>query len=103
MAPRKFTAADRANDVRVGERLAKVMAAYGLSQSAVARTLRVSRSTVSEWLSGKKHMDVNVARTIREQWHVSLDYLYCGDHSSLPIPLANAIIHGKPMHSLAPR
>lgn len=97
MAPRKFTADDRANDVRVGQRLQKMMDVYELTQTDVALALGVSKSTVSEWLSGKKHLDVNLARTMRGKWHVSLDYLYCGDHGSLPLNLAHAILQGHPL------
>lgn len=97
MAPRTFTAEDRANDVLVGQRLQDVMAAYEMTQSDVAKALGVSKSTVSEWLSGKKHLDVNIARSMRDKWHVSLDYLYCGDHGSLPLNLAHAILRDEPL------
>jgi len=103
MARRKFTPEDRRNNELVGQRLRKVLDAYGLKQTDLADALKVSPSTVNEWLSGKKALDVNWARAIRDKFDVSLDYLYCDDHSSLRIELARAILRGEPLKSRTTR
>jgi transcriptional regulator with XRE-family HTH domain len=82
---------DTRNDALVGRRLKALREATGLTQSALARTVGVSPSTISEWESGEKHLDVNVARRMAKKHGFSLDYLYCGYHEQLPLHLALAV------------
>lgn len=97
MGRRKLTPDDIENNARVGARLRKVMAAYEMTQAAFADQIGISRNGLSEILSGEKGLDVNVARRIREKFGVSLDYLYCGDHSSLSLHLAHSVLRGVPL------
>jgi transcriptional regulator with XRE-family HTH domain len=76
------------------DRIERVRAAYGLSQSDFARRIGVKPHTYNGWLDGEKRPGVDTALKIRKEFHVSLDYIYAGDTSSLPVKLELAIRRG---------
>lgn len=84
----------------IGHRLERVREAYGISQSEFARRIGVRPHTFNGWLKGDKRPGVDTALDIRKEFHVSLDYLYAGDTSTLGVKLEYAIRHGKRLADL---
>jgi transcriptional regulator with XRE-family HTH domain len=83
-------------DVLTGQRLKAVMRVYGLKQDDLAQMLGgLKQNTISQYLNGKRAFPPQYARILRAKLGVSFDYIYCGDHGTLPIPLANAILRGQ--------
>jgi transcriptional regulator with XRE-family HTH domain len=71
------------------------MKVYGLKQEELAAMFgSIAQNTISQYLSGKRGFPPEYARILRAKFGVSLDYIYCGDHGTLPIPLANAVLRG---------
>lgn len=80
---------DRATDFR--DRLAKAMAARGLSQSALARAIGVDRSTISQLLTGTgaRLPNAQVVAECASALNVSADWLL--GLSARPEPLADLL------------
>lgn len=63
----------------LGRRLAKIRTTGGMSQSALAQRLGMSKSTISEWENGTKTVSTKQLGDIADVFHVSPDYFYDGD------------------------
>lgn len=79
----------------IGRRIVSVRRAHGLTQTAFAKRLGIRQHTLSEYESGERRPGVDTALVMREQFEMTLDYLYAGDHSGLPLRLVDAIRTGK--------
>ena len=81
----------------IAKRLEAVQKAYGISQTEFMQRIGMKGHTFSGWLSGERKLKLSTMLRIRATYHVTLDYIYAGDHSGLPLRLANAIRTGKPL------
>lgn len=81
--------------VEVGQRLSAARRALGLSARAVCEAINIRPNTYSQWENGKALIDPMAATRLKERYGISLDYLYAGDLSGLPLSLGVKIqAHG---------
>ncbi len=57
---------------KTAERLRKYMELYNLSQSDIARELKVSRQTVNQWTSGQTLPTVSKTKLLAKLLHVTV-------------------------------
>lgn len=75
-----------------GARLERVRVACGFdSQIAFAEFLGASKSQYNNWVKGTNGMPVEFGRKLRDKFGYTLDYIYCGDVSSLPLRLVKLL------------
>lgn len=74
----------------VGERLERIRMALGIaSQAEFGEMLGgVSRGRMNNWIKGVALIPVEYAVKLKRLKGVPLDFLYCGDTSSLPLRLS---------------
>lgn len=84
----------RSADLRaaVAARLAAGREALGLTQAELAAQLGVARSALGNWETGRTLPDVAAMASLAERHSLSLDWLYRGDPSSLPLRLAERLV-----------
>lgn len=71
-----------------GARLEKIRLTCGFkSQIAFADFLGASKTQYNNWVNGTNGMPVDYAQKLRERFGYTLDFIYCGDVSSLPLRL----------------
>lgn len=70
---------DAVNDQLVGERLAAVEGAVGLSGQEVADRIGVAGNAWSQYKAGKRTFRYQQARKLKAEFGVSADWLYFGD------------------------
>jgi transcriptional regulator with XRE-family HTH domain len=76
----------------VGARIEKIRIACGLGcQSAFGERLGVTPTRINNWATGRILFPVEFAVKLRELTGVTLDYIYCGDPSGLPLRLADTL------------
>jgi transcriptional regulator with XRE-family HTH domain len=74
---------------KVGKRLELIRVTLDLgSQSEFADRLHVTRGRMNNWVQGVALLPVMYAAKLRSQTGVTLDFIYCGDTSSLPLRLS---------------
>ena len=78
---------------QVGERLANSIAATGQKPADIARLFGVSPQRLSNYMAGSRPLDVALAMNLSDQFGITLDWLYLGDHRSLPYEMAQKIAH----------
>lgn len=61
--------------IKIGEKISTLRNKRNLSQQALAKDLKVSRSSVNAWEMGISIPSVKKIITIAEYFHVSIDYL----------------------------
>ena len=59
----------------IGERIRYLRKSEGLSQTALAKKLKLKRSTISAWEAGVSHPQSVLLKELAEYFHVSVDYL----------------------------
>ena len=76
----------------VGHRLNMLRAYLGYaSQSDLAEAWGIDRRNLNVWVNGIAMLPVKWAIKLKEQTGADLDYIYCGDVSSIPLKLAQAM------------
>lgn len=75
--------------MKLGENLQKLRSEKGLSQEEVARTLFVSRQTISKWETGKAEPGVENLKALAGLYGVTLDQLMLRESPETAVP-ANA-------------
>lgn len=75
----------------VGLYLEAVREALGQSQEAFATSLGLSPNRYNQYERGKRTLAPDIARRIRTQWGISLDYLYSGEIRRLEHDLAEKV------------
>lgn len=75
----------------VGLRLWKVRKVRKLSQVEISKRLGIIQATYSSYEVGTRMLSLSVASTFCDEFNVTLDYLFHGDDSGLPLPLAEAL------------
>lgn len=76
----------------IAERLIAVRLANELEQSELCQSLNIQPNTYSQWESGKKRPNLDDAMRLCERFGVTLDWIYRGDPSGLPLRHADAIL-----------
>jgi transcriptional regulator with XRE-family HTH domain len=81
----------------VGNRLWKVRKVRKLSQVEISKRLDIIQATYSAYEVGSRMLSISVASRVCDEFNVTLDYLFHGDDSGLPLPLAEALaeLNGK--------
>lgn len=75
----------------IGRRITVLRNAMKLNMTAFAETIGTTQSAVSQYESGKRRIDLDVALRIRLKTGVTLDWIYEGDRSGLPLRLATTL------------
>lgn len=75
----------------VGSRLALFREAVGLSAAEVARALKISPQRLSNYETGLRPLDIELATAFCQKYGATLDYLYRGDASTLRVETARRI------------
>jgi DNA-binding XRE family transcriptional regulator len=77
----------------IGQRIVWTREAFntGLSQAAFARALGVSPQTLSNCENGLNRPSIDLAAKICQMTGVTLDWIYFGDRSSLPLRIASRL------------
>ena len=71
----------------IGVRLKALRDTTRLKQTPFADDIGVTQSAWSQYESGKRQITLDVAVTLVERFGVTLDWIYFGDSSGLPIRL----------------
>lgn len=72
----------------IGRRLVALRGALGLTLTEVCKITGIAKNTWSQWESGKQRPQLDFAITICHHSGVTLDWLYFGDPSGLPVRLS---------------
>lgn len=76
---------------QVGLRLAQSIAAIGKKPAEIARLLEISPQRLSNYVTGRRPLDVEVALKLSARFGITLDWLYMGDIRTLRYELAQRI------------
>lgn len=79
--PMAKTAAD------IGKRLAAMHSALGITQADVCRTIGMASGRYNQYVTGKRLLTLDVAVRLVAAYGVTLDWLFLGDVSALPVRL----------------
>ena len=71
-----------------GKRMQMIATVANLSQSEIARAVRVDQSTVNKWFAGTRLPSVYQMALFCEEYGASLDFIYRGSLSGVRIDLA---------------
>lgn len=78
--------------LEIGARIEGLRPACGLgSQAALGKRLGVAHGRINNWTSGRTPVPIEFALKLRNITGATLDYIYCGDQSGLPLRLADAL------------
>jgi hypothetical protein len=76
----------------IAERLEIARLALGFeTQQAFAATMRISPSKWNNYVSGRDRIPLNIALDLCQRHRLSLDWVYRGDPTALPLALARRI------------
>lgn len=75
-----------------GRRLRAARLALGMEQSAFASRAGIPYNTYNNYESGVSRPRVDFALALRNIYGITLDWIYCGDASSLPARLIDAMV-----------
>ncbi len=75
----------------IGERLLLTRQALGLAQGVFAVRAGLAHNTYNQYETGKKRPSVQNAIALCEAYDLTLDWIYRGDNSGLPMRLWDAI------------
>lgn len=75
----------------IARRLVTTRKAIGLGQSEFCEQIGVEKNVYNPFEKGHRRITVDVALKIRARFGVSLDWIYCGDTSHLPVQLYNKL------------
>jgi transcriptional regulator with XRE-family HTH domain len=69
----------------VGRRLLRTRTAMGLTQNEMAARCGVGRTTYNQYETGVRRLTLDAAMNICREFSITLDWLYMGDPSGLPV------------------
>lgn len=72
-------------------RLAALMTALNKKQVEFASLIGVSQPALNNYLKGLRRPDIDVAIAIQSRTGATLDWIYLGDRSGLPVRLATEL------------
>jgi len=73
----------------IGERLQRLRLYEGLNQVRIAELLGIAQSAWSQYEKGSRRLTIDVAGQLVDRFGVTLDWLYMGDASGLPLRLSD--------------
>jgi len=79
----------------MGRRLRQIRDAHGLSQASFAGRIAVKQHTYNGWETGARQPNIDNALRIREEFGITLDFIFAGDHTGLDLRLWDAIRHNR--------
>lgn len=79
------------NAPEIGARLRKLRKTLGLTQTDLAEKLGITQSAWTQYETGARKISVEVAAVVSRRYGVTLDWIYLGDPSGLPMRLANLL------------
>ncbi len=77
--------------VAIGQRLQLIREIAGVTQTQLARRIRVTQGTCSAWESGKRPPGLKIANALCDAYNVTLDYIYRNNTAGLPHGLLTEI------------
>lgn len=77
---------------QVGIRLQQSLIAIGKKPAEIARNFGVSQQRLSNYMTGARPLDIDLAMKLSARFGITLDWLYMGDMKSLPYELAQRIV-----------
>lgn len=86
--------AERRQIEAIAGRLRAGQEALGLSQAEVCRQAGIAPNTYSQWLNAKGRPQLDAALQLCDAFGYTLDWIYQGDPSGLPLRLATALAAG---------
>ena len=81
-----------AHRVAIADRLVATREAMELRPVDVCRRLRVEANTLSQWESGDRRPNLDDMIRYCAEFRVTLDWIYLGDPSGLPLALAQKLV-----------
>ena len=102
MAPRKPTFPTGRDAHSVGNRLALVRGAHGLSSGEFAEKAGLLPSSYSQYESGRRKCSIESAIALVVTYKLTLDWIFLGDHSALQPKLVEALKHMLELRSNSP-
>lgn len=75
----------------IGRRITTLRKVMNLNKTAFAALIETSQPAVSQYESGVRRPELDVALRIRLRTGVTLDWIYEGDRSGLPLRLAGEL------------
>ena len=85
--------------IEVGRRLRLVREELDIQSQEMGGALNEAANTYSQWENGTHMFPLYAALRLYERFRVSLDWIYRGDPSSLPmrfLPMVNRAVSGAP-------
>jgi transcriptional regulator with XRE-family HTH domain len=75
----------------IGQRLEVLRKAYGLSQTQFAARAQIAQNTYNQYEKGKNLPRLDFAERLCDEYGVTLDWIYRGDQSGLPVRVLNLL------------
>ena len=75
----------------IGERLEALRLAFSINQSEFAARAGIAQNTYNQYAKGKNLPRLDFAERICDEYGVTLDWIYRGDQSGLPVHIANLL------------
>lgn len=75
----------------IAARLRAGQTALGLSQAEICRQAGLAPNTYSQWINAKGRPQLDAALQLCDAFGYTLDWIYQGDPSGLPLRLTNAL------------
>jgi len=79
------------NIASIGSRLRMTREAFGLGQNEFARRAGIATNTYNQYEQGKRLPRYDLANQICDEFRVTLDWIFRGDPSGLPVHIADLI------------
>ena len=77
----------------IGRRLVAARLALGIqSQAEICRALKLAPSRWNQFETGQRQITLEVALKLKSEYGVTLDWVYLGDPSGLPLALHQRIL-----------
>lgn len=76
-------------------RLAVTRNALGLSQTELSEALNISRAALANWETCTRFPDIGAMTRMCDRFGITLDWIYRGDISGLPMSLAEKIMKAR--------
>ena len=80
----------------VATRLRATREAFGLGQNEFARRAGIASNTYNQYEQAKNLIRLDFANQICDTYGVTLDWIYRGDPSGLPVRIANLLHNAEP-------
>jgi transcriptional regulator with XRE-family HTH domain len=79
------------NPPGLAERVYRIINANGLGPKEFGDRVGASRQRVNNWLNGTNGVPIDIAVRIKSEFGITLDWLYTGDASFMPLSKAGPL------------